>query len=155
LDQVSIIVPNSRFLEHDVINWSHRNPLSRIHIPVGVAYGTNPNTVKTILMEVGRDHPQVMAAPAPAGFFKGFGENSHDFELLVWIRRPENYPHVKSDLNFAIAHAFNKLGIEIPFPQRDINLPQSPIPITLTDPHLLQKPSQTMDNHRSRDSQSH
>ncbi|NEQ55009.1 MAG: mechanosensitive ion channel [Leptolyngbya sp. SIO3F4] len=101
LDQISIIVPNSRFLEHDVINWSHRNPLSRIHIPVGVAYETNPETVKAILLEVGREHPQVMAAPAPEVFLTGFGDSSLNFELLVWIRKPQQYPKVQSDLNFA------------------------------------------------------
>ena len=136
LDQVSIIVPNSRFLEHDVINWSHRNPLSRIHIPVGVAYGSDPNTIRGVLLEVGREHPQVMAAPAPEVFMTGFGENSMDFELLVWIRRPQQYPQIRSDLNFAIATAFRKVGIEIPFPQRDIHLPSGSLPVTLTEDSL-------------------
>ncbi|MGD1854419.1 MAG: mechanosensitive ion channel family protein [Leptolyngbyaceae cyanobacterium] len=133
LDQVSIIVPNSRFLEHDVVNWSHRNPLSRIHIPVGVAYSSKPETVKAILLEVGREHPQVMAAPAPEVFMMGFGDSSLDFELLVWIRRPQDHPKIRSDLNFAIASAFRKTGIEIPFPQRDINLPTEPLPVKLFD----------------------
>lgn len=136
LDQVSIIVPNSRFLEQDVINWSHRNPLSRIHIPIGVSYNSQPETVKAILLEVGRDHPQVMAAPAPEVFLIGFGDNSIDFELLVWIRKPQLYPQICSDLNFAIATAFNKVDIEIPFPQRDIHLPKTPLQVTLSDDSL-------------------
>ncbi|NEZ61122.1 mechanosensitive ion channel domain-containing protein [Adonisia turfae] len=136
LDQVSIIVPNSRFLEQDVINWSHRNPLSRIHIPVGVSYNSNPETVKAILLEVGRQHSQVMAAPAPEVFLNDFGESSFNFELLVWIRKPQLYPQVKSDLNFAIATAFRKVGIEIPFPQRDIHLPKGPLPVTLSEDSL-------------------
>ncbi|MEO0870133.1 MAG: mechanosensitive ion channel domain-containing protein, partial [Cyanobacteria bacterium J06642_11] len=136
LDQISIIVPNSRFLEHDVINWTHRNPLSRIHIPVGVAHGSDPEMVKGVLLEVGREHPQVMAAPAPEVFLTGFGENAIRFELLVWIRKPQNYPHIQSDLNFAIAHAFRKLGITIPFPQRDIHLPQGALPVTLSEDNL-------------------
>ncbi|MBE9068161.1 mechanosensitive ion channel [Leptolyngbya cf. ectocarpi LEGE 11479] len=138
LDQVSIIVPNSRFLEHDVINWSHRNPLSRIHIPIGVSYGSNPQTVKAILLEVGREHPNVMAAPAPEVFLMGFGENSLDFELLVWIRKPQLYPQIRSDLYFAIAAAFRNVGIEIPFPQRDIHLPKSALPVTLSEDSLRQ-----------------
>ncbi|MEM7064682.1 MAG: mechanosensitive ion channel domain-containing protein [Cyanobacteria bacterium P01_B01_bin.77] len=136
LDQVSIIVPNSRFLEHDVINWSHRNPLSRIHIPIGVSYRSNPQTVKAILLEVGREHPKVMAAPAPEVFLMGFGENSLNFELLVWIRQPQHYPQIRSDLNFAIATAFRKVGIEIPFPQRDIHLPNTALPVTLSEDSL-------------------
>lgn len=149
LDQVSIIVPNSRFLEHDVVNWSHRNPLSRIHIPVGVAYSSKPETVKAILLEVGREHPQVMAAPAPEVFLMGFGDSSLNFELLVWIRRPQQYPQVRSDLNFAIANAFNKVGIEIPFPQRDINLPEGPLAVKLSDDILTQLKHQNFDNNRS------
>lgn len=136
LDQVSIIVPNSRFLEHDVINWTHRNPLSRVHIPVGVAYSSNPDTVKGVLLAVGREHPQVMAAPGPQVFLTGFGENSLNFELLVWIRKPQQYPQIQSDLNFAIATAFRKVGIEIPFPQRDIHLPNGSLPVNLTEDSL-------------------
>ncbi len=150
LDQVSIIVPNSRFLEKDVINWSHRNPLSRIHIPVGVAYGSNPETVKEVLLEVGRDHPQVVAAPAPEVFLLGFGDSSLEFELLVWIRRPQQYPQIRSDLNFAIATAFRKVGIEIPFPQRDINLPEVPLTVKLADDSLSSLSKQpTSDNSRA------
>ncbi|MEM1254814.1 MAG: mechanosensitive ion channel domain-containing protein [Cyanobacteria bacterium P01_H01_bin.21] len=137
LDQVSIIVPNSRFLEQDVINWSHRNPLSRIHIPVGVSYGSNPDTVKAVLLEVGRNHPQVKAAPAPQVFLMGFGDSSMNFELLVWIPKPQEYPQIRSDLNFAIATAFRKVGIEIPFPQRDIHLPKGPLPVTLSEDSLV------------------
>lgn len=138
LDQVSIIVPNSRFLEHDVVNWTHRNPLSRIHIPIGVAYGSSPETVKGVLLEVGREHPQVMAAPAPEVFMTGFGDSSMNFELLVWIRKPQRHPQIVSDLNFAIANAFRKVGIQIPFPQRDIHFPKMPVRVTLSEDNLNQ-----------------
>ena len=136
LDQVSIIAPNSRFLEQDVINWSHRNSLSRIHIPVGVAYGSDPEMVKAVLLQVGREHPQVIAAPAPDVFLIGFGDSSMDFELLVWIRKPQDHPQIRSDLNFAIASAFQNVGIKIPFPQRDVHLPQGGMPVTLSDDSL-------------------
>ena len=136
LDQVSIIVPNSRFLEQDVINWSHRNPLSRIHIPVGVAHGSDPEMVKAVLLQLGREHPQVMAAPAPDVFLMGFGDSSMNFELLVWIRKPQEHPQIRSDLNFAIASAFRNVGIKIPFPQRDVHLPQGGMPVTLSDDSL-------------------
>lgn len=138
LDQISIIVPNSRFLEQDVINWSHRNPLSRLHIPVGVAYSSKPEMVKAVLLEVGRDHPQVMAAPAPEVFLMGFGDSSMNFELLVWIRKPQDHPHIRSDLNFAIVNAFRRMGIEIPFPQRDVHLPKAPLSVKLSDDSINQ-----------------
>jgi small-conductance mechanosensitive channel len=131
LDHVSIIVPNSRFLDEDVINWSHRNPLSRIHIPVGVAYQSEPEAVRSILLTVGRQHPEVVAEPAPQVFFKGFGDSALNFDLLVWIRNPSKQLVIKSDLNFAIAQAFRDHQIEIPFPQRDLHLIDGDLPISL------------------------
>ncbi|MEM9907585.1 MAG: mechanosensitive ion channel domain-containing protein [Cyanobacteria bacterium P01_D01_bin.44] len=131
LDQVSIIVPNSQFLENEVTNWSHRNPLSRIHIPIGVAYACDPETVRSILLSVGRQHPEVVAAPAPQVFFQGFGDSALNFDLLVWIRTPSKQPIIKSDINFAIAKAFQAHEIDIPFPQRDLNLANGELPISL------------------------
>ncbi|MEO1402501.1 MAG: mechanosensitive ion channel domain-containing protein [Cyanobacteria bacterium J06635_1] len=131
LDQVSIIVPNSQFLENEVTNWSHRNPLSRIHIPIGVAYACEPETVRSILLSVGRQHPEVVAAPAPQVFFQGFGDSALNFDLLVWIRTPSKQPIIKSDINFAIAKAFQAHEIDIPFPQRDLNLANGELPISL------------------------
>ncbi|MEM9807545.1 MAG: hypothetical protein AAF959_19955, partial [Cyanobacteria bacterium P01_D01_bin.56] len=64
------------------------------------------------------------------------GENSLNFELLAWIRKPQHYPQIQSDLNFAIATAFRKVGIEIPFPQRDIHLPNGSLPVNLTEDSL-------------------
>lgn len=130
LDQVSIIVPNSRFLDSEVINWSHRNPLSRIHIPIGVAYQSNPEQVRQILLTVARAQADVLAAPPPQVFFQSFGDNSLNFDLLVWTRHPSKQPKLKSDLNFAIAAAFHENGIEIPFPQRDVHF-DGGLPITL------------------------
>lgn len=136
LDQISIIVPNSQFLEQTVINWSHRNPLSRIHIPVGVAYGSDPEQVAAVLLKVGRSHSQVMAAPAPVVMLQAFGDSALEFELLVWIRRPQQQMIVRSDLNFAIAAAFKKFGIQIPFPQRDVHFPSKPLAVEISEDTL-------------------
>ena len=131
LDQISIIVPNSRFLDSEVTNWSHRNPLSRIHVPVGVAYKSDPEQVRQILLSVARAQPDVLAAPAPQVFFQTFGDSSLNFDLLVWTRHPSKQPKLKSDLNFAIAAAFHEHDIEIPFPQRDLHLLDGELPIGL------------------------
>lgn len=122
LDHVSIIVPNSRFLEQEVINWSHGNPMSRLHLPVGVAYTADPALVRTALLKTVEQYPQVLASPAPQVFFKGFGDNSLDFELLVWTREPQRQFVLKSDLYFRIFEVFRSHQIEIPFPQRDLHL---------------------------------
>ncbi|MGF1460933.1 MAG: mechanosensitive ion channel family protein [Leptolyngbyaceae cyanobacterium] len=133
LDQISIIVPNSRFLEQEVINWSHRNPVSRIRLPVGVAYSSDPKLVKEVLIEVSYQHPQVLSNPPPLVFFKGFGDSSLDFELLVWIVDPPKQLVIKSDLYFEIEAALRHKQIEIPFPQRDLHIRSGQLPVEMRD----------------------
>lgn len=122
LDQVTIIVPNSRFLENEVINWSHGNPISRLKIPIGVAYGSDIQTVQTALLEAVKNHPEVLLQPPPQVWFQGFGESSLDFDLLVWTGEPKKQAKVKSDLNYQIEACLHRYHIEIPFPQRDLHL---------------------------------
>ncbi|TAO04037.1 MAG: mechanosensitive ion channel [Phormidium sp. SL48-SHIP] len=122
LDRVSIIVPNSRFLESEVINWSHDNPVSRLRLPVGVAYGSNLEDVKEALLEAAQDHPQVLRIPPPRILFKGFGDSSLDFQLLVWCGDPSQQQILSSDLYFGIYEQLQRRAIEIPFPQRDLHL---------------------------------
>ena len=129
LDRVSIIVPNSRFLESEVINWSHRNPISRIHLPVGVSYSSNIYQVKTALLEAATKHPEVLRVPQPQVFFKGFGDSALNFELLVWIDQPPNQEYIKSDLNFYVEAALQRNKIEIPFPQTDVHVRSGDLPI--------------------------
>ena len=132
LDRVSIIVPNSRFLESEVINWSHRNPISRIHLPVGVSYSSNIYQVKTALLEAAVKHPEVLRVPQPQVFFKGFGDSALDFELLVWIDQPPNQEYIKSDLNFYVEAALQRNKIEIPFPQTDVHVRSGELPIKIS-----------------------
>ena len=130
LDRVSIIVPNSRFLDSEVINWSHGNPISRLHLPLGVAYGSDPQQVRTVLIEAASAHPKVLASPAPSLLFKGFGDSSLDFELLIWTAEPDKQFLLKSDLYFLIYEVLNQNQIEIPFPQRDLHLRSGKVEIS-------------------------
>ena len=125
LDQVSIIVPNSRFLETEVINWSHSNPVSRLRLPVGVSYNCDPEQVRQVLLNTANSHTDVMVDPPPQVLFKGFGESSLDFELLVWIREPRGQFKLKSDLYFRLEKALRYYKMEIPYPQRDLHLRSS------------------------------
>lgn len=131
LDEVSIIVPNSRFLETDVINWSHHNPISRIHLPVGVAYNSDVNTVRLALIEATKDHPEILPTPQPQVWFKGFGDSALEFELLVWIAQPSKHLRIKSDIYFRIEEALRRHKIEIPFPQQDLHLRSGTLPMEL------------------------
>ncbi|MGJ3245075.1 MAG: mechanosensitive ion channel domain-containing protein [Elainellaceae cyanobacterium] len=122
LDQVTILVPNSRFLENEVVNWSHGNPVSRLHIPVGVAYGSDVETVQRALLEAAKNHPEVLIKPPPEVWFQGFGDSSLDFDLLVWTGEPKKQFKVKSDLYYCIEASLRHYKIEIPFPQRDLHV---------------------------------
>ncbi|MBI3770203.1 MAG: mechanosensitive ion channel [Deltaproteobacteria bacterium] len=121
-DRVSILVPNSRLLEHEVVNWTHGDPISRIHLPLGVAYGSDLRQVRAALLEAARSHPDVLADPRPDVQLHGFGESSLDVELLVWTRDPRNQVQLTSDLYFRIEPLLRRHGIAVPFPQHDLHL---------------------------------
>lgn len=134
LDEISIIVPNSRFLESEVINWSHGSPVSRLKLPVGVAYGSNLTAVRGALIDAAKEHPDVLAQPAPKVFFVGLGESSLDFNLLVWIAEPRKQFLIKSDLYFRIETILRHRDIEIPFPQRDLHVRSGNFPLDMPSP---------------------
>ncbi|MEM8722508.1 MAG: mechanosensitive ion channel domain-containing protein [Cyanobacteria bacterium P01_G01_bin.39] len=131
LDRISIIVPNSRFLSEEVINWNHRRSVTRIHLPVGVAYGSDVKKVKAALLQAAAEHVEVLRNPVPQVFFTEFGDSSLNFELLIWTSDPSRQAPLKSDLCFRIDELFNEQQIVIPFPQRDINIKAQDIPIKL------------------------
>lgn len=122
IDNVSIIVPNSEFISSHVINWSHRDPKIRVHIPVGVAYGSDVPLVIRSLLEVAQDHAEVLKEPPPKVWFNEFADSSLNFELLVWIAHPKRRPDIISELNKRTDEIFRKNKIQIPFPQRDLHV---------------------------------
>jgi small-conductance mechanosensitive channel len=104
----------------------------RIDIPVGVAYGTDPKTVLDLLTRVGTQNADIMNDPAPRAIFSGFGESSLDFELRAWTAKADDWVPIRSDLVTAVYAALTEAGIEIPFPQRDLNLRAgSEVPVKL------------------------
>jgi potassium efflux system protein len=122
LDNVSILIPNSRFLESEVINWTHRDPVSRLHVPLGVAYGSDIARVRAALLEAAHDHPDVLKDPRPRVEFKGFGESALEFELLVWTGDPRIQQRLISDLNYRVETNLRRYHVQVPFPQRDLHL---------------------------------
>ena len=122
-DNIAIIVPNSDFIEKTVINWSLNDTPTRVHIPIGVEYGTDADKVKDILLEIADEHPRILRYPRSRVWFKEFGDSSLDFELLAWINDPqEGINNIQSDINYRINRRFTEEGIGIPFPQRDIHI---------------------------------
>lgn len=122
-DNITIIVPNSQFIDSPVINWSHNDRNIRFNFPVGVSYKEDPEKVKSILMEVAAKNDGVLKTPPPDVLFVEYGDNSINFNLRVWTSDYINKPPVlKSQLYYEIFRRFNEEGIEIPFPQRDLHL---------------------------------
>lgn len=126
IDNISIIVPNSKFIENPVTNWSYGDTRIRLHCPVGVAYGSDITKVREVLLKVAQDNPDVLKNPAPDVRFIAFADSSLNLELWVWTDEPEKQFMLHSNINFAIDQAFRDAGIKIPFPQRDINLQMTP-----------------------------
>ncbi|HEX3890623.1 MAG TPA: mechanosensitive ion channel family protein, partial [Verrucomicrobiae bacterium] len=113
----------SDFISHAVTNWSHGDPRVRIRLPVGVAYGTAPEKLQSILLEVAKEHPKVLREPGPDVFFLGFGDSSLNFELAVWTAEMTFKPRrFRSELYYAMEKKLRENKIEVPFPQRDLHL---------------------------------
>ncbi len=132
-DNITTIVPNQKFIDSPVTNWTYGDKRVRFRIPVGVAYGSDVELVRKKLIEAGEEDPHTLDDPAPSVFFVEFGDSSLNFELVAWSdemsHRPARY---RSDLNFAIHRKLQEAGIEIPFPQRDLNIRSGTLKIEST-----------------------
>ena len=122
-DNIMMIVPNTKFIDSPVTNWTYGDRRVRFRIPVSVAYGSDIVKVRDTLLAVAGENRHTLKEPAPSVFLEKFGENAIDFKLVVWSSemsaRPARY---RSDINFAIAAKFREAGIEMPFPQRDLHI---------------------------------
>jgi len=120
-----VIVPNASLISERVVNWTFSDRQRRVDLNVGVAYDVDPARVIALLVAVGRAHPEVLAIPEPMALFMGFGESALDFSLRVWTRF-EIFPRVRSEIGVAVNAALREAGIEIPYPQRDMNMKLAP-----------------------------
>ncbi len=132
-----LIVPNSKFLENDVINWTLSDQEICRWFDVGVAYGSNLRDVVAMLKKAADDHGRVLKTPPPQVLLKDFGDNAIIFTLVVTFRmnRPFDRLLIPSDLRMRIDNLFSTAGIVIAFPQRDVHLDTSaPIDIRMLAP---------------------
>lgn len=121
-DEVSIIVPNSKFISERVVNDSFSGERRRFSVSVGVAYGSDTSLVSKVLLDVASKHSKVLSTPEPEVFFKDFGDSSLNFELNVWLDDLWGSVRVLSDIRFQIDQEFRNHNIEIPFPQRVVTM---------------------------------
>lgn len=120
---IHILVPNSYFLENNIINWTHNDNIVRGLVTVGVAYGTPTREVKRVLIKATKEHGEILKNPSPYVLLKDFGDNALIFELYFWARIKDDIGlnRIASDIRFMIDEFFIESKITIAFPQRDIH----------------------------------
>ena len=121
-DNILVIVPNSQLVNDRVINWSHADALTRFHVNIGVAYGSDIDLATKVLKSCAKEHPNIVSKPEPFVRFTNFGDSSLDFQLFFWTKEAFAVENTKSDLRYKIDKAFREHKIQIPFPQRDVYL---------------------------------
>jgi len=137
-DGVDVLVPNSRFLETEVVNWTLTDDLVRYKITVGAAYGSNPKKVSSLIMQAAMEHQQVIKTPSPQVMLEDFGDNALVFTLVFWMELQPNTDGatVRSDLRFRIHALFEESGIILAYPQRDLHIDSTrPLEVRLMNPH--------------------
>ena len=122
LDGKIIIVPNSNLTKDNVINWSISEKVTRFHVSVGVAYGSDTQKVKDILYQCALKHPHVEKRRNIAVILEDFGDYSLQFKVFFWAKKTWEILNIKSDIRFAIDQAFRQNNIKIPYPQRDLHI---------------------------------
>ena len=116
-DNISIIVPNSNFITSNVINWSHRDPKIRLHIPLGIEETASKlDIAKKVLLEIAEENPEVLKKPGASVWFVNIGASSFNLELIVWISSPIRRHFIISDINFEIAKKFAQYDIDLTYP---------------------------------------
>ncbi len=128
-DHIAAIVPNSKLVNQNLINWSYGERRSRISIPIGVSYNSDVDLVTQTLLRAAEGVNYVLTEPKPSVQFLRFGDWSLDFRLLIWTDRPRRHPQIKSDINYRIRQLFKEAKIEVAFPQQDLNLRGGPLQI--------------------------
>jgi len=121
-DRRELLVPNKELITGSVINWTLSDPVTRVVVPVGIAYGSDTALARDLLIAVAHENPHVLEDPAPSVLFRRFGESTLDFELRVFIENRDLWPALIDRLHTRIDDAFRAAGIEIAFPQRDVHI---------------------------------
>ena len=131
LDNREILIPNEALISEKVTNWTLSNAVTRLTIPVGIAYGSDTDQARDLMLEALKSNNKILETPAPQVLFVGFGDSSLDFELRVFLKGFDDRFPVTHMIHTDINKALEKAGISIPFPQRDLNIVSQNIPLEL------------------------
>lgn len=135
-DRRELIVPNREFITGPILNWTLSDATTRIIIPIGVGYQSDPRHVRDILLACAAGHRDVLKEPAPVATLASFGDNALNFELRCFVPAVDAMLRIRDELSFEVHAALAKAGVPIPYPQRDIHIhaPAGGIPVALTPP---------------------
>lgn len=126
LDNREIFIPNKELITQKVTNWTLTDSITRVIIPVGIAYGSDTDKAREIMKQVLEDNKRVLKQPRSNVYFLGFGDSSLDFELRIFVRSVDDRFEVSHDIHTEINKALANAGVEIPFPQRDLHIRSQP-----------------------------
>jgi small-conductance mechanosensitive channel len=126
VDNRVLIIPNHLYLTNSLYNWTQNGTTTRESVDVGVAYGSDVQLVKRLLLEATKASSFVLEYPEPTVLFTDFGSSSLDFKLVFTINDSFNSRFPKSEIRFEIDRLFRENNVSIPFPQRDIHIIQKP-----------------------------
>lgn len=122
IDNKVLVIPNHKYLTSILYNWTENGTKTRESISVGVAYGSDVELIKELLLEAANSHPKVMKSPPPLVLFMDFADSSLNFKLIFTLNNSFEAVMPQSDIRFEINRLFKEHNITIPFPQRDIHL---------------------------------
>ncbi|RZN75108.1 MAG: mechanosensitive ion channel [Winogradskyella sp.] len=125
IDNKVLVIPNHKYLSSILYNWTENGSLTRENIDIGVAYGSDVKLVKSLLLEVAKNHESILDYPEPLVLFTDFGDSALKFKLIFTLNDSFIAAIPKSDLRFEIDKVFRENNISIPFPQRDIHIKQN------------------------------
>ena len=132
-DRKEYVVPNKEFVTGRLLNWTLSDSVNRVVIEVGVAYGSDTQLARRLLLSVAAGHPLVLADPEPLVTFEAFGDSALTFVLRCYLPDLERRLETINDLHMEIDCRFREAGIEIAFPQRDIHVRSMPERLTAED----------------------
>lgn len=121
-DNIVVIIPNNEIMMRDIVNYTIHDQAIRVRVNIGVAYDTDIDKAKKAILDVAKTVSWVNADPAPKVVVRNFGESSVDLQLRVWIANARKRMDTISDITDKVKAAFDKAGIEIPYPKRDITI---------------------------------
>jgi len=152
LDNREILIPNEALISERVTNWTLSSSITRLIVPVGIAYGSDTDAVREIMLDAVKDLPKVLSSPPPNVLFMGFGDSSLDFEIRVYLNAFDDRVPMTHVVHTEVNKALEAAGISIPFPQVDLNIinpDNSPTETTIKPSSKRKKTSGRIDSPKS------